>query len=769
MSIAKWFCRHPLLRAAGLLAGALVAMPRLAAAQVVRGVVVDEASGRALPGVVVVLLDSAGKRVAGVLVDDEGRYAIRSSLPGRFSVRAERIGYRAQAATPVTLGSGQTVELRLVTRAIPVVLGAVKVTGRTPCVTGASDGREVSEVWEETRKALYTTDLTQQQELFSARLSRYQRTLDARTGRVTAYEVREASSVTKSPFVSETAAQLSANGYVRQGVSETTYYAPDAGVLMSEEFLRDHCFTLRDGEGKRRGLIGLAFAPVRGREKPDIAGTLWIDRKTAELRDLDYAYQRLPGLPSTAKSDDFGGRVEFHRMPTGAWIVERWVIRMPVLADRGALARSPVIVPGTAPTRPERFELNAIREEGGEVMETLGRGGRRALVSEVGSVRGTVFDSTRMAPLQNARVFLDGTQFSTQSGADGGFTLGQVPPGSYSLSVVHARFDSLNVVPPSATVALRANEETVAHLAAPSAATLIARDCTVDERAMGPAMLRGRVRDGSSSSPAVDAQVTVAWNRLEPTAGRMVPVTERRVQTRTDSAGRYDFCGLPEGVRVTATVYADDRRSAPTQLVLPAGEVSVLDIVVGKPAVVATLEAPQRAPAVAATSAPRNRAMHEFDRRRRRGNGVFLTKAQIDQLHASRLTDLLRTLPGVSVEPNESGALIVELRRSKRFSLAPMPAAVADSGAPQSAAQVAGQVAAKKCPAAFQVDGLPIDGNGSADIEVRPEMIEAIEVYTAGQVPMEFSARNGECGVVAIWTRAFAERTDPSPGRNDDR
>ena len=171
MSIAKWFCRCALLRTACCSVGALL-VPIVAGAQVVRGVVLDEASGRPLPGVVVVLLDSTGKRLAGVLVDDNGRYAIRSTFPGRFAVRAERIGYRADAATPISLSIGQTIELRLTTRPIPVVLGAVRVTGRTACVTGASDGREVSAVWEETRKALYATDLTQQQELFSARVTR---------------------------------------------------------------------------------------------------------------------------------------------------------------------------------------------------------------------------------------------------------------------------------------------------------------------------------------------------------------------------------------------------------------------------------------------------------------------------------------------------------------------------------------------------------------------------------------------------------------------
>lgn len=765
MSIAKWFSRHALLNAAWFSPVMVAASPSAARAQVVRGVVVDESSGRGLPGVVVVLLDSTGRRLAGVLADDDGRYAIRSTVPGRFALRAERIGYRADAPTPLTLAVGQTVELRLVTRPIPVVLGAVRVAGRTPCVTGAADGREVSAVWEETRKALYATDLTQQQELFSARVSRYERTLDARTGRVTNYQTKQAKSVTRSPFVSESAALLSANGYVRQGETETTYYGPDAGVLVSDEFLRDHCFKLREGDGKRGGLIGLAFEPVRSRTKPDIAGTLWIDRKSAELRDLEYVYRQLPNLPSTAKSDDFGGHIEFHRMPTGAWIVERWIIRMPVLVDRGVLARAPVVVPGSAPSRAERIELTAIHEEGGEVMETVARGAKRQLSSEVASVRGTVFDSTRMAPLDNARVFLDGTQFATRTGADGGFAMDQIPPGTYSLSVLHARFDSLNVAQPSVTVALRANQESSAQLAGPSTATIFARDCTAEERASGQAMLRGHVRDGFSSGPAIDAHVVLTWNVLVSGTGRNVPVNQRRVETRTDSAGRYDFCGLPEDVRLTASVFSDDRRAGPVQIVLPAGEVSVLDIVVGKPMVVATTEAPRLAPTVPTATGPRNRAMHEFERRRRRGNGAFLTRAQIDRLNAPRLTDLLRSMPGVSVEPNENGALVVELRRSKSFIVQPSPVVRSDSSAPP----IASQVSVKKCPATFQVDGLPIDASGSVDSEVRPDMIEAIEVYSGGLVPIEFSARNAECGVVMIWTRGFAERTDLPARPNDDR
>jgi hypothetical protein len=755
---------------AALAALALGVLPLPGSAQVVRGTVIDEASSRGLPGVVVVLLDSAGKRVAGVLADDEGRYAIRITAPGRYAVRAERIGYRADAATPVSLAVGETVELRLVTRPVPVELAAVRVTGRSPCVAGAADGREVSAVWEETRKALYATDLTQRQELFSARTTRYERQLDVRNGRVLSHKATETTLVTRNPFISWPAAQLSALGYVRQEGREVIYSAPDAGVLMSDEFLRDHCFRLRNGEGKRGGLIGLSFQPVRGREIPDIAGTLWVDRNTAELRDLEYVYTQLPNLPSDVRIEQFGGHVEFRRMPTGAWIVERWVIRMPVLVDRGQFGREPMVVPGTAPSRTDRVQLAAIGEEGGQVVETMARGVRGGLSTEVASVSGTVFDSTRMLPLAGARVFLDGTQFSAQSGADGTFTINDVPPGSYALSEIHPRFDSLNLRAPSDTVTLRANEQSRSQLAGPSAATIFARDCTAAERQTGPAALRGHVRDGFSSGPAVNAEVTLAWKSLVKIGNSVGGVREPSVTTRTDSAGRYDFCGLPERVAITARVTADDRRSAPVQFTLSEGEISVRDFVVGQPTIVASApneSAVADAPVApsAGSNAPKNSTMREFERRRRRGGGGYLTRAQIDRLHASRLTDLLRSLPGVSVEPNENGALVVELRRSKSFTIDPSMATRGDSASRSSSAPNTSPVKVRKCPAAFQVDGLPIDGGASADIEVHPETIEAIEVYSGGQVPIELGSRYSECGVVIIWTRAFAGRSDGSAGR----
>ena len=764
MRSGKCFSRHALIRAAGMLA-ALAGLSTGAAAQVVRGVVVEAGSGRGLPGVVVVLLDSAGKRLAGVLVGDDGKYAIRAMAPGRYAVRAERIGYRADAPTPVTLGAGQTVDLRLETQPIPVVLGVVRVTGKSACVASAADGSEVSAVWDETRKALFATDLTQRQELFSARVSRFERTLDARSGKVTHYQTNEANAVTRNPFVSENAAALSAKGYVRPSGADVIYYAPDAAVLLSDEFLADHCFRLREGEGKRAGLIGLAFEPVKGRDKPDIGGTLWIDQKSAELRDLDFVYRQLNDLPRTSKSDDFGGHIEFRRMPTGAWIVERWMIRMPLLVEGGTLPRDPAVVPGSVPSRSDRIHLAGIQEAGGEVRETVARGERRELSAEVASVRGVVYDSTRMAPLSGARVFLDGTQFAAKSTADGSFLIEKIPPGTYSISVLHARFDSLSVAPPTATVELGPNDERMAQLAGPSTATVLARTCSAEERGAGKAALRGHVRDGATAAPSIDARVTLSWRGLREMTPGHTAVMDRTLTAKTDSAGRYAFCGLPEGVKITARVVTDEKRSTPVDVILREGELSVLDLAVGAPTVVAASDAAKLPPVVAVTG-PRNRTMTEFERRRRHGNGSYLTRSQIDGMHADRLTDLLRTMPGVTISTNDRGGLIVELRRAASITMQPVPAGAgaarpdSSGGTSSSTGRVIGQASIKKCPAGFLIDGLPVDDAGAADMDVRPELIEAIEAYSGGLVPIEFNGRNGQCGVVMIWTRMFADRSE---------
>jgi hypothetical protein len=304
-------------------------------------------------------------------------------------------------------------------------------------------------------------------------------------------------------------------------------------------------------------------------------------------------------------------------------------------------------------------------------------------------------------------------------------------------------------------------------LAGPSAATILARDCSADARVTGPSALRGRVRDAATGGPAIDAEVLVTWNRMaRSTAAGVVPVVEQSLATRTDSAGRYELCGIPEGVKLAARARTDDRRSARVDLLVPTQEISILDLTVGRPVTVASVEPRAVAPVAAdATPAgPKNRMAEALERRRHRGGGSFLTRTQIERLSATRLTDLLRTMPGITVTTDGSGTPMVELRGSTRIRLQPARAASSDSGPPPPN-PAGGQMTIEKCAAGFHVDGLAM-GAAGIDSDVRPDDIEAIEVYASGQVPLEFSARNAECGVVLIWTRAYVGTRE---GQSQDR
>src|SRR5262249_53043076 len=125
-------------------------------------------------------------------------------------------------------------------------------------------------------------------------------------------------------------------GYVVSDTSGTTYYAPDAEVLLSDFFAAAHCFHLVEPPRSAgvSSLIGVAFQPLRDRPVlHDIDGTLWLDRTSAELRTLEFRYTGLPDYVAPANP---GGKVEFLRLSDGGWLVSRWSVRMPVVGPRGS-------------------------------------------------------------------------------------------------------------------------------------------------------------------------------------------------------------------------------------------------------------------------------------------------------------------------------------------------------------------------------------------------------------------------------------------------
>ncbi len=436
------------------LACTMIAAP--AAAQSVSGTLVDP-GGAPLGGALVTLLSSAGRVVATASTRPDGRFALTAPAAGEYRVRAERIGHATTLSPPVALRAGETSSLRLAAAAGGVQLEGIQVAaGERGCVVNPRSGARTAALWEEARKALSATRFSEESGGNRFTVRRFNRQMDAVTAMTV--ELKEDTTTARrvTPFRSVPPEDLARNGYVRRDGRENVYLAPDAQVLLSDEFLDGHCFRVVPGSGETAGMVGLAFEPVRGRRLPDVQGTMWLDPASAELRSMDFRYTELRGF---AVGDEWGGNLEFGRTDAGAWIVRRWALRLPMMGR----ASNPL---GSSVAN-ARVGVVGISEVGGEVLASSATSAPAPAAAPAGMVAGTVFDSTRAAPLAGARVVLAGTPYAAVTDAAGTFQMQGVPAGSYRVEFSHPRADTLRWQPAGAEVTVAAGGAGAVSLALP--------------------------------------------------------------------------------------------------------------------------------------------------------------------------------------------------------------------------------------------------------------------------------------------------------------
>jgi hypothetical protein len=533
--------RFPWSYLAGVLFLLLAAAPLQA--QSIQGVLREQGTGIPISTAVIILLDEHGEQVAGTLSRADGRFTIQARRTGSYRLRAERIGYRSTISPVLEVGAAGVPDYRLEAETQPVDLGIeISASSRRQCVLHPQEGLALHAVWEEARKALTAAALTRQERWLRFEVERYQRELDPTTLHVRRDSRRTLAGLADNPFQSVALERLIEHGFVESFGDSIVWHAPDADVLLAREFHDTHCFRLREGGGEQQGLIGLAFEPVRGRRVPEVTGVLWLDRRTAELRFMEYDYTNLPWQ---VPSRHLGGRVEFQRLPTGAWIVERWWIRSPGIR----LRQEERVRPGEwSLTQRTPYVLGAILEEGGEVRSFEVAGAARRAPGRT-SLAGAVFDSTRATPLPGATVYLSGTQYSAVTDADGRFRLDDLPLGEFSLGFSHPAWDSLGVVPPAQRVSLHADSEATADLALPPMERILDEACADVPTRFKGAVLVGYVRDASSGDPVVNARVEASWTRHQG-RGRGVQTEDLEAIGTTDAAGFYRLCGIPTGTPV---------------------------------------------------------------------------------------------------------------------------------------------------------------------------------------------------------------------------
>lgn len=120
-----------------------------------------------------------------------------------------------------------------------------------------------------------------------------------------------------------------------------------------------------------------------------------------------------------------------------------------------------------------------------------------------------------------------------------------------------------------------------------------------------------------------------------------------------------------------------------------------------------------------------------LDRRRTSAGGYFMGPEQLENRHAMKFTDVLRTTPGLRVSEQNGQATLTSTR----------------------SAQGSGCVT-------VYMDGAPWQQlePGDLDAFVRPTEIAAIEVYNGVSVPPQFTVPGQNCTAVVVWSKTRVER-----------
>ncbi len=785
-----------------------LAMPLGIAAQSVRGVVTD-VTGTPVPGVLVQLVAGDTGVVARALTDARGRYLLVGSAASTYRVRTLRIGFRPEFTAPLTLDAGRELAQEIRLSALPSRLDTVRVGGRNACgraATGPS-AVAVATIWEQVRAAVNATELSGAQRGVVTTSLDFDRRLDEFGWRVLQQHTTVRTDGPAQPWVAPAPPSLHDLGYITVGADSTSYRAPGLDMLASTIFIDDHCFRLANGRDKET--IGVAFEPTDERRRlPGIRGTVFVDRKTSELRGMEFRYvhREVPDLADGAR-----GSMEFARFATGSWAVSRWEIRMPLREIRiGQSGPRVSSMEGAA----ARVVTTGMRVTGGELALAMSRGDTLFAKPPL-IVRGEIRDSASGRGLRGARLTLEGTALSAETDADGRFAVTGVLPGEYAVAIRTPALDSLGTSDQRDLTVTDGKAQV--RYRVPSVRQVVAALCGPGYagRSDGgiPGIVSGSVATLDHAPPPAGTALTLEWT--DPATG-----TLRSASTATDAGGNFLVCGAPVGVGLVLRASADslkatpiaialapekpaevvrlvlDRRSAPSgtltgvvvsdsgravvvdaEVMLPdaamtarsdsSGAFILRDVPIGEHRVM--VRRPGYGPLDATLSVRANevvnrrmvlsrvtilnevviaasdRRLDEFEENRKLGLGVFMTREFLATQEGRKLATVFGAVTGVRVW-NNAGGNRGEYVASSRI-CKPVITFSPGGGVEQKCAP---------CFADVFVDGHHMTRRGDRfDINsIEPADIEALEYYRgASESPGRYRTAVGACGVVVILTR----------------
>ena len=543
--------------AAGLLV-ALASWPWVAAplaAQTVNGIVRETDGGPLISGGFISLLNAAGEAVQADFTAADGAFSLRAPGPGAYRVQVKRIGYADWLTEPYQLTAGQRLAVTVEVPPRPVQLGDIRVAVTSSCLDDPSQGAELSTVWEEARKALETAVWAEDRGEVTFTLTEYQRTLEPGSLATLESESRTRRHVRLPPFRSLPASRLEDAGYAIVTPDSSTFYAPDATVLLSPEFRDTHCFGLRRDVVEDEPMLGITFRPRDSRDVVEIEGTLWLAEESAALRRVQVQYRNVP-LPLRARRALVGADLTFDRLPDGPFYVRDWWIRFPIGGRSRRIGRVGLSTPPAA-------ILVGYRQVGGTVSDAF-VGGVSFEVGE-GVVAGLVRDSASGEPLAGADVVIrdwddaaafaprpdpSSTPFSAITDETGAFQIAGLPDGTWAVGVDHPQLRAAGVRLNESRVVVDDRTSDPVELWTPSTDTLFERVCPGESPRGSAGAVVGFARAADTGLPAPNVEVEVVWRvrRLQG-SGRSAIVSEQSEYAggESDERGRFAICGVPLG------------------------------------------------------------------------------------------------------------------------------------------------------------------------------------------------------------------------------
>jgi hypothetical protein len=301
----------------------LAALVQPLAPQVIRGRLTTP-GGEPVGGALVALLHEGGAPGRVAVSDSAGSFRIETGDTGSFALRIERIGFADLVTESFRLAADAVHAPTLVVPADARGLGNVRASN-VPCVAGSTAGTAAA-LWQHAAKALRISAHAEEAGIPPVQGVRYVRLLDGSGSIHEGVVEQEPFARYAWPYPAVPIAALSgANFSARDSTDALVYLLPSPPVLLSSAFLQGHCLDRVIVRRNQQQRVGLGFRPAGGSSAPGLEGVLWLDRATAALTDVEFAYRNQnPELPRGAH-----GFIAFHRGPSGVPQVSRWWLRMP--------------------------------------------------------------------------------------------------------------------------------------------------------------------------------------------------------------------------------------------------------------------------------------------------------------------------------------------------------------------------------------------------------------------------------------------------------